>query len=155
MQQKGKKIGFKLSQVLFLSLLFILCWSATTHAQNLKKLAGNYRLLEPKVVYKQADPNSDNYLFAQHYNSGKIITVTTSGQFTYFTNDTQKTARIEFINDKELKLIFLGGEPSKNDEKLLNSESYTIFNYTIIKSGFTISREDPLVTQSYTFKLTK
>ncbi|MFN8321205.1 MAG: hypothetical protein U0T74_00980 [Chitinophagales bacterium] len=152
---KPKFRTFKELKVISMFTMLILGWAFNSHAQNNVKIAGNYRLLHPKVTYKTLSENSDNYLFAQHYKSGKTISISKDGTFFYQVGDAMKSVRVEFISDYEIKLIFVSVGGSKNDERDSSSESYSVYNYNEDKHGFTIFREDPLLKEVYTFVRTQ
>lgn len=148
---KPKFRTFKELKVISMFTMLILGWAFNSHAQNNVKIAGNYQLLPPQITYKTLSENSDNYLFAQQYKSGKTISISKDGTFFYQVGDAMKPIQFEFIEKTQVKLIFVSGEASKNDERDYISESYSVYNFKEDNRGFTIFKEDPLLKEVYTF----
>ena len=148
------KLPFPMGQRMHLviSALLLVCFTfQETNAQTKFKLAGKYRLEKLVLNYKQPDPNQENHLFVPQYKSGSPIEIKQDGSFTYIVGKETKTVVLSPINDHEVKLIFRSGYISKNDSENQQSESYSVFNYTFNKKQLVLTKDDPLLSESYTF----
>lgn len=128
---------------IFITIIFIVIHS-TIFSQNTmsNQIQGEWKLDKVNRVFHQSDSkNETNYFFYDAFVNHSMVTFTTSS--IQLTRSGKVVVYDYKISDKELTIIFYSPDKSK--------QSYTTYNYEIKNGQLILRKEDPIISETYTF----
>lgn len=138
--------------VLFWVLLFLL--PATNFAQTDKpfNFTGTWKITDYKLVDHEtpATLSAETSLWTNLLLKGETMVVGKDGRATFKSQENVITASFE-VKDGILTVTFYSGVGKKYGEPVQGATSTTQYAIVFSANGFTISHDDPSVTESYTF----
>ncbi len=140
-------------EVLFCMLLLLLpAKSILAQSDKPFDFTGSWKITNHSIVDHEtpATLTDESSLWTNLILKGEVMVVGKDGRVTFKMQENPITATFE-IKDGKLIMTFYSGVGKKGGEPVQGSVSTTAYDITFSGGGFTISHDDPSVTESYTF----